>query len=112
MDLTQCIPIVVDTLATLSLGEGSIISTSTEQKLNTRSSTETELVGADDIMPYVLWTNYILEHQNWGVKDTLMYQDNKSAILLEKNGKKSSGRRTRHINVRYFFIADRVKRGS
>ena len=40
-----------------------------------------------------------------------MYQDNKSAILLEKNGKKSSGRRTRHINIRYFFIADRVKRG-
>jgi hypothetical protein len=27
---------------------------------------------------------------------------------MEENGKASSGRRTRHINIRYFFIADRV----
>ena len=38
-----------------------------------------------------------------------MYQDNKSSILLEENGRASSGKRTRHMNVRYFFIADRVK---
>ena len=36
-----------------SLRKGSIISTSTKQKLNTRSSTETELVAADDLMPHV-----------------------------------------------------------
>ena len=34
-----------------------------------------------------------------------------SSILLETNGRGSSGKRTRHINVRYFFIADRVKSG-
>jgi hypothetical protein len=32
-----------------------------------------------------------------------------SSILLEKNGRASSGKRTRHINIRYFFVADRVK---
>ena len=37
-----------------------------------------------------------------------MLQDNKSSILLERNGKASSGKRTRHINIRYFFITDRV----
>ena len=31
-----------------------------------------------------------------------------SSILLERNGKASSGKRTRHINIRYFFITDRV----
>ena len=31
-----------------------------------------------------------------------------STMLLAKNGRKSSGRRTRHINIRYFFVADRV----
>ena len=39
-----------------------------------------------------------------------MYQHNKSSILLETNGKASSSKRTKHINIRYFFITDRVKR--
>ena len=29
-------------------------------------------------------------------------------ILLERNGKASSGKGTRHINIRYFFIPDQV----
>ncbi len=40
--------------------------------------------------------------------ENLLLQDNKSLILLERNGKASSGKRTRHINIRYFFITDRV----
>ena len=32
-------------------------------------------------------------------------------MLLETNGKGSSGKRTRHINIRYFFICDRVASG-
>ena len=40
-----------------------------------------------------------------------MYQDNKSAILLEENGIASSSKRTRHINIRFFFITDRIKSG-
>jgi hypothetical protein len=30
---------------------------------------------------------------------------------MEKNGKASSGKRTRHINIRYFFVVDRVQSG-
>ena len=40
----------------MSLGKGTAINVSTKQKINTKSSTEAELVGADDAMPYVLWT--------------------------------------------------------
>ena len=40
-----------------------------------------------------------------------LFQDNLSATLLEINGGESSGRRTKHINVRYFFIKDRVASG-
>ena len=43
--------------------------------------------------------------------DNILYQDNKSSILLETNGKASSGKRTKHINIRYFFITDLVKKG-
>lgn len=93
---------------TMSLGKGSIYSTSTRQKLTTKSSTEAELVAVADVMPQVLWTRYFLEAQGYAVKTSTIYQDNQSAILLEKNGKASSGKRTRHINIRYFFVADRV----
>ena len=84
---------------------------STKQKLNTRSSTETELVGADDFMPAICWTRYFMEAQGYQVDDNVLFQDNKSAILLEKNGKASSSKRTKHINIRYFFITDRVSKG-
>jgi hypothetical protein len=45
------------------------------------------------------------------VNDNIVYQDNKSAILLEKNGRASSSHCTHHINIRYFFVSDRVKNG-
>lgn len=95
----------------MSLGSGMIYSSSTRQKLNTKSSTEAELVGAGDLMPQVLWTRYFLQVQGYSVDESVMYQDNKSAILLEQNGKGSSSKRTRHINIRYFFITDRIEAG-
>ena len=39
-----------------------------------------------------------------------MYQDNQSAILLENNGRASSSRRIKHLNIRYFFITDFIKK--
>ena len=35
-----------------------------------------------------------------------VYQDNQTTIKLEENEMKSSGDRTRHINIRYFFTKD------
>jgi hypothetical protein len=95
----------------LSLGTGFPIVSSTKQKLNTRSSTETEIVGADDFMPAICWTRYFMEAQGYLVNDNVLFQDNKSAILLEKNGKASSSKRTKHIHIRYFFITDRIDKG-
>jgi hypothetical protein len=99
------------TCGALSLGTGVIYGTSKSQKLNVKSSTEAEIVGTDDVMPQILWTLYFLEAQGYKIKDNTLYQDNKSSILLETNGRGSSRKRTRHIDVRYFFIADRVKSG-
>ena len=42
--------------------------------------------------------------------DTVIEQDNTSAIQLEKNGWKSSSKRTKHIDVRYFYVTDRLKK--
>lgn len=95
----------------LSMGRGFPVVTSTKQKLNTKSSTECEIVGVDDCMPAVLWTRYFLLEQGYGVQENIVYQDNKSAILLEKNGTASSSRRTKHINIRYYFVTDRIRNG-
>jgi hypothetical protein len=62
-------------------------------------------------MPQVLWTRYFLEAQGYGVEDLIVYQNNQIAILLENNGRGSSGKRTRHINIQYFFVTDRITAG-
>ena len=43
--------------------------------------------------------------------DNILHQDNRSSILLQRNGKLSSGKRTKHIAIRYFFVTDRIKAG-
>ena len=96
--------------ATMSLGKGSPISISSKQKINSRSSTEAELVGVNDAMYLVLWVRHFLEAQGYTVTDNVVYQDNESAMLLEKNGKRSSTKNTRHIEIRYFFVTDNIKR--
>ena len=52
----------------------------------------------------------VLKSQGYNV-DTHIFQDNHSAMMLQKNGRASRGKRTRHINIRYFFLADRFKYG-
>jgi hypothetical protein len=95
----------------LSFGKGSIYSMSRKQRINTKSSTEAELVGVDDGMPIVIWTRNFITAQGYKIRDNVVYQDNQSTMLLAKNGRASSGRRTRHIDIRYFFVTDRIKRG-
>jgi hypothetical protein len=92
----------------LTMGRGFPITASTKQKLNTRSSTESELVGVDDMMPIIIWTRYFLLSQGYGIIKNLFLQDNRRTILLEQNGRASSSKRTRNINIWYFFIADWV----
>ena len=50
--------------------------------------------------------------QGYPPDKNILYQDNQSAMLLEKNGKRSSSQRTRAINIRYFFITDQVEKGN
>jgi hypothetical protein len=98
--------------ASMTYGSGSPITLSKKQKLNTRSSTEAELVGVDDAINLILWTKLFLEAQGYPIRENIIYQDNKSAMLLEKNGKRSSSSRTRAINIRFFFVTDQMEKGN
>ena len=90
------------------MGWGAISSYFRKIKVNTRSSTETELVLVDAYMPEVLWSLYFIQAQGYRVKYAEVHQDNVSAQMLETNGKLSSLRKTKHIKSKLFFIKDKV----
>lgn len=92
----------------MSTGMESIYPASTKQKINTRSSIETELVAVHDVIPQILRTRYFLEHQGHRVNDTTIYQDKLSAMLKENNGKGSNSKRTRHIQIRIFVVIEMI----
>jgi hypothetical protein len=95
----------------MTMGRGFPLDKSTKHKLNTRSSTESEIVAVDDLIPQILWARLFMKSQGMEVTDNILYQDNKSAMLLETNGRASSSKRTKHINIRYYYVADRVAKG-
>jgi len=68
----------------MSMGKGAITMVSHKQMLNTKSSTTAELVGADNVSTMMLWTKLFMEEQGYPIEEIILYQDNKSEILLEK----------------------------
>jgi hypothetical protein len=92
----------------VSFGRGAAMSKSSKHKLNTKSSTEAELVGASDYLPYPIWAKKFLKAQGYSLTENIFYQDNQSTIKFERNGRKSCGPNSRHIDIRYFFIKDRI----
>ncbi len=93
----------------MTLGLGFPISSSGKQKLNRCSSTESELVGVENMMSLIIWSGNFLKAQGYVMADNILHQENRSAILLEQNGKMSSGKRTKHITIHYFFVTDRIR---
>ena len=82
-----------------------------KQKLNVKSSTEAELVGASEYIPYNLWLVLFMSEPGYKIKDNVLYQDNRSTMLMLKNGRNSCTGNSRHINIRYFFVKDRIDKG-
>jgi hypothetical protein len=84
--------------------KGAMSSYSRKVKLGTRSSTETELVTTDMYMPEMLWSLHFIKAQGYTAECVGLYQDNISTQLLIKNGRMSSGKKTKHIKAKFFFI--------
>ena len=80
------------TRAMLSLGKGAAISFSRKHKINTKSSTESKLVGADQALPSILYTQNFIEAQGYSVEQNILFQDNQSTMRLEVNGPASSSK--------------------
>ena len=76
--------------------------------MNTKISNEANLVRVEDILTQVIWTQYFLKEQGYEIRDNVIYTDNQIFIRLDKNGRRSSSNRKRYINIRYYFITDRI----
>ncbi len=83
----------------LTMGKGFAISVNKAHKLNTRSLTEGEIISVNDCLHLILWAHEFMIAQGYGCNRNIILQDNMSSILLENNGKASSGKWTRHMNI-------------
>lgn len=68
------------------------------------------MIAVDDALPTVQWTKNFMQEQGYDL-DTLIQEDNKSTMLLMKNGKLSSGKRIKHLDIRYFYVKDLIDQG-
>ena len=66
-------------------------------------------MAVDDALPTIQWTKQFMYDQGYDL-ETIIKEDNRSTILLMKNGKLSSGKRTKHLDVRYFYVKDLIER--
>ena len=87
----------------ITLGKGAIYCRSSKQKLVTKSSTEAELVGTSDALPQISWFKHFLEAQGHLPLLAHIWEDNQSTICLAKTCR-SCSERSRHIEIRYFWI--------
>ena len=95
----------------MSLGAGAITSGSRKQKINVRSSTYNKIIGYKYMMRPVLCTLYFIQGKGYTVESNIMLQGKHSTMSLVLNGKISSLKNTKHINVRYLFMKDVINRG-
>jgi hypothetical protein len=91
--------------AMMSLYKGATISFSNKLKIASKSSTESQLVGADQALSSIHHTCYFIEAQRYSVEQNILFQDNHSTMHLEVNGSFSRSKQTKHIKCRYFLSA-------
>ena len=71
----------------MSFGYGMIHCRSNKQKLNTKSSTEAEVVGTSDYVPFAIWLALFMREQGYDIEKSILFQDNESAIKMKKMAK-------------------------
>ena len=92
----------------MSMGKGDIVNISRKHKMNMASSTNSELVSISDVLGMIMWCKYFMESEGYTIENSILYQDNKSTILLAENGRMSDGKNSKHIKKRFFLIIDKV----
>jgi hypothetical protein len=93
----------------VTLGGCSVLCMSSKQKMVTRDSTESELVGLSDKLMQVVKCYDFLIAQGKECEVPLVFQDNTSTITLVTKG--GGQYRTKYLRVRQAFVKERVDVG-
>ena len=89
---------------------GAVHCRSSKQLIVTKSSTEAELVGLSDSANQGIFIRTFLTAQGHAMPPMTILQDNQSCMALIARSR-SGAERTRHIQIRYFWVKERVDTG-
>ena len=89
---------------------GPVFAKSGKQHNVTKSSTEAELVALSDHAGRGIHLRNFLVAQGYKVGPVLILQDNRSCMAIMARGGPTS-ERSRHINIRYFWLKERIDSG-
>ena len=95
----------------MPMGKRALVNIAKKHKLNTGGSTELELVSIAKFLGVMMWCKYFMEAQCYAIENNILYQDNKSTIMMAKNGRMSAGKTSNHIKNRFFLINDKFAMG-
>ena len=91
------------------LGKNLIAHSSGRQKIVALSSCEAEYIALTECAKAISYFQQLLEFLNFHQSRTLIYEDNQGAIQLAESN--ASGKRTKHIDVRYHYIREKINSG-
>jgi hypothetical protein len=95
----------------ITINDSSVSWKSQRQSTVAMSSTEAEYMALFAVVQEVIWLKRLLSEisSEYVQENIIVYQDNKSTILLASNPTQHS--RTKHINTKYHFVRDQVSSG-
>jgi hypothetical protein len=94
----------------IMLGGGAIDWRSKKQNTVALSSTEAEYMALADATTRLIWIRNILEEIGFKQGTTTIYEDNNSCAFIANDA--GSSDRTKHIDVRYHFVREKIQDGS
>ena len=88
----------------MSFGTGILYGKSSKEKLNIRITTELELVGVSEYLPYDIQQIHFYKYQGYNIMKNIVFQENQSAPKIEVNDCNSCTGHSRHIEIKYFQV--------
>ena len=72
----------------MNMGTNGVYVQFSKKKLNTKSSTEENIFGVGNVLTRVIWAQCFLKENGYWIHNNIIYKHNRSAIKLEKNGRR------------------------
>ena len=85
------------TIVSYGDGNGAVQSISGKKNLNTKSNTESKLVGVEEVSVMILWTKLFLEEQGYEINSSILYCKITRVLFCWKHmARKALGRGPEH----------------